>query len=397
MPLRKRKKLVVRKTKEALASVEDEDPEREPVSEDDCAVVEDNPGDFDAQCEESDGEEDNETDGDFNQIVPYFGAAAREEGEGSDAESGDDIWDDERIPDPLSSDEDEDKEEDRIRRVNDDPEEILALGKTFNSADDFKHAVLRYSLKTRYDVKLHRSCATRIEAKCCDRENCGWKVYASYEKRKHKMQIKGYVSEHTCVRSKYSKMLKVSTIAGLYSERLRVNPKITKQEMVAEIKREYNLVVTEDQCKKAKSKILKERRASHESHFARIWDYQEEIFLTNKDTKFEIETIPGATIGSKQRFDRLYICFNSQRQSWKQTCRPIIGLDGAFLKWDIKGHLLAAVGRDGDNRIVPIGWAVVEIENDTNWDWFVRHLCGSLALDDGRDVTIISDKQQVCY
>ena len=54
------------------------------------------------------------------------------------------------------------------------------------------------------------------------------------------------------------------------------------------------------------------------------------------------------------------------------------GIDGAFLKWDIKGHLLAAVGRDGDNRIVPLAWAVVEIENDDNWDWFLRQLAASL-------------------
>ena len=72
-----------------------------------------------------------------------------------------------------------------------------------------------------------------------------------------------------------------------------------------------------------------------------------------------------------------------------------MGLDGAFLKWDIKGHLLAAVGRDGDNRIVPIAWAVVEVENDTNWDWFVRHLANDLGLKDGKGYAILSDKQKV--
>jgi len=118
--------------------------------------------------------------------------------------------------------------------------------------------------------------------------------------------------------------------------------------------------------------------------------------VANKSrTKFEIETIPGQTIGSLQRFYRLFICFNSQRDSWKQTWRPIIGVDGAFLKWDVKGHLLAATGRDGDNRIVPIAWAVVEIENDDNWDWFIRMLTTTLDLQDGSNVAIISDKQAV--
>ena len=56
---------------------------------------------------------------------------------------------------------------------------------------------------------------------------------------------------------------------------------------------------------------------------------------------------------------------------------------------------MAAVGRDGDNRIVPIAWAVVEVENNINWEWFVRLLKEDLGLQDGSKFTIISDKQKV--
>ncbi|XP_019085178.1 PREDICTED: uncharacterized protein LOC104747503 [Camelina sativa] len=208
-----------------------------------------------------------------------------------------------------------------------------------------------YSLKTRYDIKLYRSNSFLVGAKCCyvddDGVPCPWRVYCSYEKRKHKMQIRVYVNEHVCVRSGYSKMLKRSSIAFLFEEKLRLNPKLTKYEMAAEIKREYNLEVTPDQCAKAKTK--------------------------NPGSEFEIETVPGPVVGSKQR--------------------PIIGIDGAFLKWDIKGHVLAAVGMDGDNRIVPLAWAVVEIENDDNWDWFLRHLSASLGLVTMTPLALILDKQ----
>jgi len=69
------------------------------------------------------------------------------------------------------------------------------------------------------------------------------------------MQVRFYM--HTCVRSGYSKMLKRSSIALLFDERLRVNPNISKNEMVVEIQREFNLDVTPDQCAKAKTKVLK--------------------------------------------------------------------------------------------------------------------------------------------
>lgn len=237
-------------------------------------------------------------------------------------------------------------------------------------------------------------------AKCAatmreDEEPCPWKIYCAYEKRKNKLQIKTYVNVHRCEISGQAKMLKRGPIAELFAERLRLNPKLTALEIKAEILREYQLEAKENSCIKAKTLVMKERRKTHEAHFDRIWDYQAEVLTRNPGSTFEIETIPGPKVGSKQRFYRLYICFQAQKESWKKTCRPVIGLDGAFLKWDIKGQLLAAVGRDGDNRVVPIAWAVVEIENDTNWDWFVKLLAADLDLGYGKDYVLMSDKQKV--
>jgi len=226
----------------------------------------------------------------------------------SDDDPPDDVWEEDKIPDPFSSD---DEDESRTREVHGhrdaaNEEVLLELKKTYNTPDDFKLAVLRYSLKTRYDIKLFRSEARIVAAKCSyvdkDGVQCPWKVYCSYEKTMHKMQIRTYVNNHICVRSGHSKMLKRSSIAYLFEERLRVNPKLTKYEMAAEILREYNLEVTPDQCAKAKTKVVKARNASHEAHFARVWDYQAEVIKQNPWTEFEIETTAGAVIGAKQRF-----------------------------------------------------------------------------------------------
>lgn len=51
----------------------------------------------------------------------------RDEEVGSDVDSGDDIWNGERILDPLSS-EDDDDEEETVRKETEDPDELLALG-----------------------------------------------------------------------------------------------------------------------------------------------------------------------------------------------------------------------------------------------------------------------------
>ncbi|KAL1192837.1 hypothetical protein V5N11_009311 [Cardamine amara subsp. amara] len=58
----------------------------------------------------------------------------------------------------------------------------------------------------------------------------------------------------------YFSSLKGSTIAQLFEEILRVNPKIKSHEMVDEIKRKYNMIVNIHQCKRAKSLLFQEGR-----------------------------------------------------------------------------------------------------------------------------------------
>ncbi|GJR26425.1 hypothetical protein Tco_1102657 [Tanacetum coccineum] len=61
-------------------------------------------------------------------------------------------------------------------------------------------------------------------------------------------------------------------------------------------------------------------------------------------------------------FDRFYVCFAGLADGWKAGCRKIIALDGFFLKSPNQGEILTAIGRDGNNHIYPVAWAVGLIE-----------------------------------
>ncbi|GKA00910.1 multidrug resistance-associated protein 5 [Tanacetum coccineum] len=61
------------------------------------------------------------------------------------------------------------------------------------------------------------------------------------------------------------------------------------------------------------------------------------------------------------------------------------------------GELLSAVGRDGNNQIYPIAWAVVSVENKDNWVWFMELLISDLSLPSGQGLTIISDQHKDDY
>lgn len=86
------------------------------------------------------------------------------------------------------------------------------------------------------------------------------------------------------------------------------------------------------------------------------------LYRSNPLTTVEINTTPKADGG--EAFYQMYVCFEPLRSSWKQNCRPVIGLDGTFLKHSVKGMMLTAIGRDPNNQIFPIAWAVVDAENN---------------------------------
>ncbi|XP_057792131.1 uncharacterized protein LOC131008983 [Salvia miltiorrhiza] len=93
-------------------------------------------------------------------------------------------------------------------------------------------------------------------------------------------------------------------------------------------------------------------------------------------------------------FKRLFVMLEPCKLNWLGGCRHIISLDGCHLKGVTFVCLLTAVGKDGNDGIVPIAWAVVNKENKNNWRWFLGWLKQEMMLDDGGDVSIMSDMQK---
>ena len=83
------------------------------------------------------------------------------------------------------------------------------------------------------------------------------------------------------------------------------------------------------------------------------------------------------------------------RDGFLSGCRKYLGLDGCFLKGVVKGMLLKAVGKDPNNQMFPVAWAIVEIESESSWTWFLRRLKVDIKTQEGDEWTFMSDKQKV--
>ncbi|GJR91418.1 splicing factor [Tanacetum coccineum] len=144
------------------------------------------------------------------------------------------------------------------------------------------------------------------------------------------------------------------------------------------------------QCKRAKQLALYEHERGLIEHYGKLWEYRQAVLESNPGFTCHIDQEVLEDDG-KIHFTMMYVCFKGLKDGWLAGCRRVIGLDGCFLTHYCKGELLTVVGRDANNQMFPIAWAVVKVENKNNWCWFLSLLCDNLDLQDGLGITIISD------
>ncbi|KAL8510024.1 hypothetical protein ACS0TY_017017 [Phlomoides rotata] len=145
--------------------------------------------------------------------------------------------------------------------------------------------------------------------------------------------------------------------------------------------------VSKNQAYRAKIMTLSKIEGDVDLQYTKLWSYAGELRKTN----FGSTIILGTT--DDNRFDRFYVCWNAMKRDFLSGCRPIVGVDGCFLKSKYGGNLLTTVGVDGNNNLFPVAYDVVDKENGEIWEWFFTILKKGLEIN-AEDFTFISDKQK---
>lgn len=298
-----------------------------------------------------------------------------------------------RMTIPESSDEEEDEFVARDRRMKNKSFDRLSIGTTFYSGFEFKEAVLEYALSKARNIVQNRWDKTKLSFKCGIGGKCKWRVYCSYDKPRQCWLVKTRYKYHSCTPNGKCKLLKSPVIARIFLDKLREDSGLMPEKIQEQIKDIWKLVASRNQCQRGRLLALKWLEKEYADQFAHLRGYVREIEKTNPGSIVVLDTSRNAA--GKDVFDRFYVCFEKLRSSWRGYCRPIIGLDGTFLKSEVKGILLTAVGRDANNQIYPVAWAVVQTENSDNWLWFVQRLKADLVLGDGSRFVLISDGSKV--
>ena len=93
------------------------------------------------------------------------------------------------------------------------------------------------------------------------------------------------------------------------------------------------------------------------------------------------------------RFQRAFLALGICVKAFAHTTR-VIGLDACHIKAAYGGALLVMTILDGNGQVFPGALAVAESENVQTWRWFLSHVRTAFALDDGRGVVVLSDREK---
>ena len=76
-----------------------------------------------------------------------------------------------------------------------------------------------------------------------------------------------------------------------------------------------------------------------------------------------------------------------------EHCQPVVAIDGTFLTGQYKGTILVAIASDSNNWVLSSAFALVEVGENDNWEWFLHQL-RTRVLPAERKICVILDRHQ---
>ncbi|WVY96833.1 hypothetical protein V8G54_028984 [Vigna mungo] len=206
-------------------------------------------------------------------------------------------------------------------------------------------AIKGYALENETNIKFVKSDKTRLRLKCMGAKGkCSWIIYCAYMEVVKSWQLRTVKDKHICSREFNLKLLDAKWLCKMLEKIVRENPKVKGVDIREKVQR------------KAKTIASDHIDESFKEQYKKIYDYAHELLTRNPGStvKVHVEDNEGNVM-----FKRFYSCLKGCKDKFV-SYKPIIGLDGAFLKGKYGCELLMTVGRDANDQMLPIAYVVVE-------------------------------------
>ncbi|KAG5533007.1 hypothetical protein RHGRI_027296 [Rhododendron griersonianum] len=266
---------------------------------------------------------------------------------------------------------------------------LKCVGQEFRGGvDDFKACLSKYAVEVGFKYKYLKNDRSRVTAECCKKlDGCTWFIHATLERSNKFFVIREFHKEHNCLGTFFSSKnprMTSKIIAKEIVEKVRSKPSYTPIECLKHFEGRYGCLIGYYHAWLAVEKANKELYGDFQLSFDKLRWYAEELKEKNPGTVMDVEYC-----NETNRFIRFFLAFDACIKGFNY-CRPILAVDGTFLKGRYKGTLLAAIGKDADQGLFPLAIGVVDSETEANWQWFLEKL--STVITCSRPLTFFTDR-----
>ncbi|XP_011007163.1 PREDICTED: uncharacterized protein LOC105112936 isoform X2 [Populus euphratica] len=271
-------------------------------------------------------------------------------------------------------------------------EHALAIGQEFPNVETCRRTLKDIAIALHFDLRIVKSDRSRFIAKC-SRVGCPWRVHVAKRPGVPTFSIRTLHGEHTCegVHNLHHQQASVGWVARSVEERIRDNPQFKPKEILQDIRDRHGVAVSYMQAWRGKERSMAALHGTFEEGFRLLPAYCEQIRKNNPGSIASV-----FATGQDNCFQRLFISYRASIYGFINACRPLLELDRAHLKGKYLGTLLCAAAVDANDALFPLAIAIVDVENDENWMWFMSELRKLLGVNTENmpRLTILSERHK---
>ncbi|XP_055960222.1 uncharacterized protein LOC130014995 [Mercurialis annua] len=262
----------------------------------------------------------------------------------------------------------------------------IYVGQIFKNKEIMKTSFCFYTIANQFQYKVSKSCKREYIVICIDL-NCRWTVRASRDGKTNMFVIRRMINIHTCppnIRMDDKRQATASIIGEhIKMKFLDIKTIYTPADIIADIQRDFGIVLSYNRAWRSKVKALNQIRGTPRDSYSILPGYLHMLLQTNPGSVVDLHTT------DENNFEYMFMALDASIKGWKY-CRPIVVVDGTFLKSNYGGTLITASTQDGNGKIFPLAFAIVDSENDDSWEYFFVKLKEAFGGRSG--LCIVSDR-----
>ncbi|KAM6595907.1 hypothetical protein CsatA_006431 [Cannabis sativa] len=240
----------------------------------------------------------------------------------------------------LENNQEEEEEVDNTEMIiiNDKRHETIEKGQIYKDKETLISTLCYFAIKKTFQYKVVKSCTKEYNIVCLD-TNCKWSLKATKNGNTETFIIRSYQEEHTCA------------VTIRFGDQRQATSKLIADFM--------NYM----KAWRSKERAQTQLHGNAKESYNLLPRYLYMLQKTNPGTLIDIEK------EDDDSFKYAFVALNAAIKGWP-NCKPIIVVDGTFLKAAYGGTLLTANTQDAESKIFPLAYCIVDSENDKSWEWY---------------------------